>query len=190
MAITTSAPGAAALSAGFLAAFAQTVGIEGGFTADRQDKGNWTGGKVGVGELRGTKYGISAASYPTVDIRNLSLDAARAIYLRDFWTPIGGDALPLPLAFLAFDAAANNGAGTAGRWVQQAAGVAADGKVGPVTLRAIAAAAAGPAGLTALCIEFQARRINAMAVLPTWKRYGLGWARRLCTTLSNTPKPP
>jgi lysozyme family protein len=34
---------------------------EGGFQNDPDDSGNWTGGKVGVGELKGTKWGICAA---------------------------------------------------------------------------------------------------------------------------------
>jgi lysozyme family protein len=32
-----------------------------------------------------TKYGISQRSYPNVDIRNLTVEGAKAIYLRDFW---------------------------------------------------------------------------------------------------------
>ena len=34
-------------------AFKITVGHEGGLTLHRQDRGNWTSGKVGVGELKG-----------------------------------------------------------------------------------------------------------------------------------------
>lgn len=36
---------------------------EGGFTMDRRDPGNWTGGKVGVGKLLGTNRGIAANTY-------------------------------------------------------------------------------------------------------------------------------
>lgn len=32
-----------------------------------------------------TRYGISKRAYPTLDIRNLTLDQAKAIYRRDFW---------------------------------------------------------------------------------------------------------
>ena len=32
-----------------------------------------------------TNFGISQRSYPNVDIRNLTRDAAAAIYRRDFW---------------------------------------------------------------------------------------------------------
>jgi len=55
-------------------AFALVVGIEGGFSTDQNDPGNWTSGKVCIGEFKGTKYGISAASYPHLDIPNLTPD--------------------------------------------------------------------------------------------------------------------
>jgi hypothetical protein len=31
-----------------------------------------------------------------------------------------------------------------------------------------------------LCAEFQALRLLFMAALPSWRTFGLGWARRLC----------
>lgn len=46
---------------------------EGGYVNDPADPG---------GE---TNFGISKRSYPNVDIRNLTRDGAKAIYLRDFW---------------------------------------------------------------------------------------------------------
>ncbi|WP_236513543.1 glycosyl hydrolase 108 family protein, partial [Escherichia coli] len=55
-------------------AFKVTIGHEGSFTLNKNDAGNWTGGKVGVGQLKGTKYGIAANSYPNLDIKNLTLD--------------------------------------------------------------------------------------------------------------------
>ena len=156
-------------------AFAIVIGHEGGFSNERADPGNWTGGAVGAGRLAGTKYGISAAAYPALDIANLALADAQAIYKRDYWDRVQADALPPPLALLVFDAAVNNGLGHAARWLQMAAGVAVDGQLGPATL---AAAASAPGA--ALCAEFQAQRLSFMASLPTWRAFGLGWARRLC----------
>jgi hypothetical protein len=43
---------------------------EGGLSLIRADPGNWTGGKVGKGELRGTKYGIAAHAHPAKHRRN------------------------------------------------------------------------------------------------------------------------
>ena len=76
------------------------VGHEGGFTANPADCGNWTGGVIGTGTCRGTRFGISAAAYPDLDIANLSLDVAKALYQRDYWQRIAGDRLPASLALL------------------------------------------------------------------------------------------
>jgi len=159
------------------AAFADVVGREGGYSAERVDPGNWTGGAVGVGELHRTKFGISAGAYPTLDIAGLTLADAQATYRRDYWDRVRGDEPPPPLALLVFDAAVNNGIGHAACWLQTAAGATADGDIGPATLAAVVAASGGGA---ALCGEFQAQRLTFVAALPTWRVFGLGWARRLC----------
>lgn len=159
-------------------AFDALLGHEGGYSCEHADPGNWTGGAVGEGILKGTKYGIDSASYPALDIRNLTEDQARAIYRRDYWERVRGDDLPPGLALLVFDAAVNNGVDRATRWLQIAAGTEVDGALGPQTLAAVAGvlAARGP---IPLCVEFMAQRTVFMAALPTWRTFGLGWARRL-----------
>ena len=153
------------------------IGEEGGFTNDPADPGNWTGGRCGAGHCVGTKFGISAATYPALDISKLDLTRAGEIYRADYWEKIGGDRLPAPLALLVFDAAVNNGVSRAVRWLQIAVGVTPDGAVGEVTLAAVARRSGDGAALLA---EYQAQRLLFMAALPTWRTFGLGWARRLC----------
>jgi len=163
-------------------AFAFVIGHEGGYTAIAADPGNWTGGRCGMGECRGTNWGISAACYPQLDIRALTQAQAAQIYQRDYWSRAGCDRLPPPLALLVFDAAVNNGVGRAVRWLQAVLGVAGTGVIGSDTLAAIEAQASKTQvghGAT-LCVEFQARRLAFMAQLPTWRTFGMGWARRLC----------
>lgn len=167
------------MSAPFDAAFEFVIGHEGGYCCETADPGNWTGGAVGAGALKGTKFGISAGAYPDTDIAALTLADAKAIYRRDYWDRIQGDVLAPPLALLVFDAAVNNGTGRAIRWLQTAAGTSPDGVLGPATRAAIAAHAAHSGG-AALLSEFQAQRLTFMAGLPTWRTFGLGWARRLC----------
>ncbi len=164
----------------FEQAFAVVIGHEGTGDADPNDPGNWTGGRVGAGMLAGTRYGISAHAYPAMDIANLTLADARAIYRRDYWDRVSGDALPPPLALLVFDAAVNAGVGAAARWLQIAVLTVVDGVIGPHTIAAVTASVNATGG-AALCSEFQARRTTFMAALPTWSRFGLGWARRLCS---------
>src|SRR5215471_2909318 len=121
----------------FLRAFELLIGHEGDFTDDARDPGNWTAGKRGEGQLKGTKYGISAASYPTLDIKNLTLDQAREICERDYWAKAGCPDLPPRLAFAVFDAAVNNGVGRAVRWLQAAVRADQDGAYGPATKAAV-----------------------------------------------------
>lgn len=110
---------------------------EAGFQNRTDDPGNWTGGKIGVGELVGTNYGISAASYPNLDIPNIKAEEAHEIYLRDYYLPAGCNKMPYPLALSIFDSAVNQGL----RWtqleLQRILGVVVDGVIGPKTLQAI-----------------------------------------------------
>ena len=98
---------------------------EGGYVNDPADSG---------GE---TKYGISKASYPNVDIANLTVAAASAIYQRDFWLFSG----------ISSQAVANkmfneyvNMRHDAIKLAQRIVGVNADGSYGPHTEAAINAA--------------------------------------------------
>jgi lysozyme family protein len=160
-------------------AFAIVVGSEGGFDRTEADPGNWTGGRVGAGLLRGTKFGISAASYPGLHIAALTLSDAQAIYRRDYWDRVAADRLPPSLALLVFDAAVNSGTARAARWLQGAVGAAPDGDIGGRTVAAVAAYVTAQ-GEAALCTDFTAQRLVFLAGLPTWPLFGLGWARRVC----------
>jgi lysozyme family protein len=155
------------------------LAAEGGFSDDPADPGNWTGGRVGRGARNGTKYGISAAAYPSVDIEALTVDGAKALFYRDYWTPLAGDALPPPLALVVFDTAVNSGRYRASLWLQQLLGVGTDGVIGPMTLDALHIRAAQPGGTADLCAEFLARRLFFLLALPTWNSFGSGWTRRL-----------
>lgn len=154
-------------------AFALVVGIEGGYSTDPNDPGNWTGGKAGVGELKGTKHGISAKAYPTLDIANLSIDDAQAIYQRDYWSECSCDQLPWPLALFVFDCSVNQGQHMAKIVLQQALGVKVDGDIGPVTLAAARAADAEHVAL------FMAGRAISYTHDSGFITDGRGWFKRL-----------
>lgn len=150
-------------------AFTRLIGNEGVLSMDPKDSGNWTGGKIGLGKLKGSKYGISAASYPMVDIANLTLEGAKAIYLRDFWRA----SFPPELAFQFFDAAVNHGAFNASRILQRAVGVRDDGSIGPLTMAAVAKLK--PWKAVAL---FLAERLEFWTNCENWDTQGKGWTRR------------
>jgi len=157
----------------FTRCIAFTLAQEGGFSSNAADPGNWTGGAVGSGELRGTNFGISAAAYPSLAIAHLTQAEAEAIYRRDYWDKIAGDELAFPLALVAFDAAVNAGIRRSITWLQLAAGANPDGVLGNAT---IAALKMGNPQLIAR--EALARRLEFSSHLPSWGTFGLGWTRR------------
>lgn len=154
--------------------FERVVGHEGGFSDDPRDKGNWTGGAVGLGELKGTKYGISAASYPKLDIKNLTLEHAKEIYRRDFWDAIQGNLLPQPVDEYVFDYAVNSGVERAAMALQAAVGALQDGNIGPKTIRAVM----GRDPLQVIRLLFVDRAI-IFELHPKEVVYGRGWYARL-----------
>lgn len=159
-------------------AFERLIGHEGGFTDDRKDRGNWTSGKIGVGQLKGTKYGISAMTYPTEDIAGLTLERAKRLYQRDFWGPAGCDAVPAGLKFDLFDTAVNSGVKTAVTLLQRAVGVHDDGILGPQTLLALSSTPA-----LRVVGRFNGHRLQFMTETGGWSTYNRGWARRIAANL-------
>ena len=157
-------------------AFARLVDHEGGYSDDPKDPGNWTGGREGVGELKGTKYGIAANTYGYLDIKNLTLEQAKGIYQRDFWDVLG-TAHPA-LKFQFFDAAVNHGPGNAIRILQRAVGVAEDGQWGRVSQGALNALDPNDA-----LFRFLGRRGKFMVKLQKFDTYGRGWSDRIFTNL-------
>ncbi len=159
-------------------AFDLLIDHEKGFQDDYNDRGNWTSGVVGKGELKGTKYGITAMTYPHLDIRNLSLEDAKDIYKRDWWDAMRCDELDPELAFQMFDGAVNSGRGNAVRWLQRALGVVDDGHVGPVTM--VALNKEDPKNVILL---YNVERLEFLAKISTFNHNGRGWVRRVCKNI-------
>ena len=158
----------------FDSCFLLVVGHEGGYTNDRNDRGNWTGGAVGSGDLKGTHWGISAASYPAIDIEGLTLAGAKALYWRDYWLPLSLEQLPEWLRYYLFDYAVNSGVGAAAEALQSAVGALRDGVIGPKTI--IAAKAAPPVSVFRLLFV---ERALTYALDRNDRLYGRGWFARL-----------
>ncbi|CAB4134678.1 zliS Lysozyme family protein [uncultured Caudovirales phage] len=154
-------------------AFVLVVGVEGGLSLDPKDPGNWTGGATDKGSMRGTKWGISAKAYPDLDILNLSIEQAKAIYRRDYWDKCSCDQLPTPLDVCVFDCAVNQGVGTAIRLLQDAVGTTVDGVIGPNTLARAAQAR------RETCAMFMVDRMFKYMTTPNFDRYGRGWFKRV-----------
>ena len=104
-----------------------------------------------------TKYGISKRAYPTLDIAGLTVDQAKAIYRRDYWNPLGLDAIEkYGPALVLFDCAVNQG-----------------------TKRAMQIKDKVSTSSQPFVVAFQAERALHYASLPTFATFGRGWMRRL-----------
>jgi lysozyme family protein len=134
---------------------------EGGYQNVHNDVGNWTGGAVGVGENKGTNWGVSAASYPHLDIKNLTQAEAHAIFFRDYWQASGADKLAWPACLLVFDTAILHGVGTARAWQQEV-------------------------GTNALA--FAAKRLRVYTRMSNWDTWGKGWVNRTAELLEAAAK--
>ena len=159
-------------------AFKVLIGHEGNFTDNPKDPGNWTGGKVGAGVCKGTKYGIAANTYPDEDIRNLTQARAKELYKRDYWGKLKMDDIPDVVRFDLFDAAVNSGVGQAAKFLQRAAGVEDDGAIGKDTLAAVKRM-----DPQLLDKRLSGYRLRFMADLKVWPDFAKGWARRIANNL-------
>ena len=159
-------------------AFRRLIGHEGGYSTDRRDPGNWTGGKVGVGTLKGTKFGLAANTYPNLDIKNLTLEQAKEIYKKDWWDKLGGHGLHSAITFQLWDFAINAGRSRAIKELQQAVGVTADGVIGPKTIEAVNAQ-----DLNDVLLSLTAERLKFYTSLDSFKTYGKGWTNRVAENL-------
>lgn len=165
-------------SISFDEAFRRLIGHEGGYSTDKRDPGNWTGGKVGVGTLKGTKFGLAANTYPNLDIKNLSLAQAKQIYKKDWWDKLGGHGLHSAITFQLWDFAINAGRSRAIKELQQAVGVTADGVIGSKTLEAVNAH-----DLNDVILTLTAERLKFYTSLKTWPTWGKGWTNRVAENL-------
>lgn len=130
--------------ANFNRAFAFVVGEEGGYVNNPSDPG------------LETKYGISKRAYPDLDIANLTLEAAKAIYLKDYWSALALDMRPYGAALCLFDCAVNQGVNRS------------------LELLNRVSTSSQP-----FIVAFQTERALRYAELDTWKQFGRGWMRRL-----------
>jgi lysozyme family protein len=176
----------------FAQALALTVSpvIEGAFSNNQSDRGNWTGGVVGSGECLGTLNGISAAflwslpphdPYYQRDPATLTSADVAAIYKAHFWDAINGDALPPSAAGLLFDAAVDQGQSWAPRALQSAVGVSTDGVIGPKTMAAVTHADAATLHATLGWLRECRYRTD-----PEFSVFGHGWIVRLCRVIAAT----
>ena len=148
---------------------AETLSHEGGWSDHPQDPGGAT--------MKGVTLKTFRTYYPGAtkdDLRNITDAQLERIYRDGYWNAVRGDDLPAGLDLVAFDAAVNSGVSRGAKWLQQALGVTADGKIGPATIAA--AKAAEPISVIDTALM---RRMAFLRGLKTFDVFGKGWTRRV-----------
>ena len=149
-------------------AFEHVIGVEGGYVNDPRDPG---------GE---TIYGITKRDHPDLWVNGPpSIEVAKERYRSHYWHPVKADDLPWPLAMFVFDAAVNQGPGTAVKLLQKAANTIQDGILGNNTLAAIKRS-----NQTELCSLFLADRALRYTGTRNFDVYGRGWLPKTASAAS------
>ncbi len=106
-----------------------------------------------------TKYGIAKAYHPNVDIKNLTLDEALAIYKQQYWNVFDLDNMPLFIAIAIFDTAVNMGGNYTAKMMD---------KYGKLL--------SNPTNF--LC-AVMAQRLQDYSTFRDWDTFGKGWVNRI-----------
>ncbi len=155
--------------------FAMVLKHEGGFVNHPKDPGGMT--NLGV-----TKSAIETYLGRTVDeafMRSLTPDSVKPFYKSQYWDKIKGDQLPAGVDYAAYDLAVNSGTGRAAKYLQQIAGVTADGAIGPKSIEAIKTCDPKQT-VQALCDM----RMDFLKRLPNFDTFGKGWSIRVADVKS------
>lgn len=138
---TVPGPGQPKGIADFIAGFIDAH--EGDLSMDPMDNGNWTGGRRNVGNLVGSKFGVTpgavamyrgvpVSSITRADIANLTRQEAIAIGVKNYYEQPGFAALPLNRVTLSIvDKGWGSGPRQAIKLLQRMIGASADGKISP-----------------------------------------------------------
>jgi lysozyme family protein len=149
-------------------AFTALMGNEGGYSNNPADPGGETMWGITVRVARANGY-----AGPMI---NLPQSTAKAIAKSQYWDKIHGDDFSPAVSFQLFDAIYNGG--KPAQWVQQAAGVTADGVIGPTTIAAVNASDPDK-----IIMRFDAYRLQYLASLPTRATFAGGWMNRIANNL-------
>jgi len=143
---------------------------EGGFVNHPADPG----GMTNLGVTKKVMEEWVGRPVSEQDMRSLTPEDVAPIYKAKYWDAIKGDDLPAGVDMCVFDCAVNSGVGRASKFLQEVAGVNADGKIGPATLAAVKAKPAEQ-----IIEAFCERRQKFLESLPTFKTFGKGWTTRV-----------
>jgi len=143
---------------------------EGGYVNHPSDPGGHT--NMGITQATLSAWMGSKASIQ--DVRNLTQATASAIYKKNYWDKIAGDALPAGVDYAVFDYAINSGPARAVKTLQKITGTNQDGIVGKQTIAAV-----NTKDVTYVVNRLCDLRQEWLQTLSTFKTFGKGWTARV-----------
>jgi lysozyme family protein len=152
------------------ACFAMVLKHEGGFVNHPKDPGGMT--NLGVTRTNWELY--LDHDVTEADMRALTPEMVKPFYKKNYWDRIRGDELPSGVDYAAYDLAVNSGTGRAAKYLQQIAGVTADGVIGPRSMEAIKKCDAED-----VVDEICNMRMTFLEGLGTFETFGKGWTTRV-----------
>ena len=150
--------------------YAAVLKHEGGFVNNPKDPG----GMTNLGVTRSAWESYLNRSVTEAEMRALTPETVKPFYKAMYWDKIKGDQLPAGVDYAAYDLAVNSGTGRAAKYLQEIAGVFADGVIGPKSLEAIKSCDPEQT-VDALCDM----RLDFLKRLPTFETFGKGWTIRV-----------
>jgi hypothetical protein len=154
----------------FNQSFEMVLEDEGGYVNDPRDPG----GRTNLGVTQRAWEAYLNRSVTEIEMRGLTPDTVKPFYKAMYWDKIKGDQLPAGVDYAAYDLAVNSGTSRAAKYLQEIAGVFADGVIGPKSLEAIKSCDPEQT-VDALCDM----RLDFLKRLPTFETFGKGWSRRV-----------
>jgi lysozyme family protein len=148
----------------------RTLAHEGGYVNHPSDPGGATNRGITIGTFR--RY--IKAKGKIADLKAMTQAQAVKVYEAQYWDAVKADQMPFGVDFALFDFAVNSGPARAAMFLQEIVGAAPDGKIGPLTLAAVAKMDA-PWVVNELCND----RLTFLRRLSTWSSFGKGWTRRV-----------
>lgn len=167
------------MDANFQRSLTAVLAHEGGYVDHPKDPGGATNLGVTIGTAKALGIDIDGdGDTDKVDIRLLKPSDAAKVYKHQYWDRVRGGDLPAGVDYAMFDFAVNSGPARAAIYLQEIVGVAPDGKIGPLTIKAVAAWDA-----VKLIEKLCANRMAFLKLLSTWPTFGKGWSSRVTGVL-------
>ena len=150
--------------------FDMVIKSEGGFVNHPKDPG----GMTNLGVTRSAWEAFINRKVTEDEMRALTPELVKPFYKALYWDRLKGDVLPDGVDYAAYDFAVNSGPHRAAQYLQEIAGVTADGMIGPKSIEAIKSCDAKETA-DAICDM----RLDFLKRLATFDTFGKGWTGRV-----------